>query len=275
MCLVLVVHTHFVFPLFLQFTTAIAYTLCVVCSSAVQSGGALTCGSAFFFFVQLWGALMCGFTSGCFGGLVAGVFEEGEAWLTTKCPTWPQQRVFYGVFAYYFFSDPHGSMQYYLRPVLQRLGAGEVSWFMSRAGSQATVILVMLILEFGLDCQGVDLLAPLNRQLSKLLSRVAPPRMDRMPVPLPPRMHRAALHGDARAGVERIQTERIPTHEQLPGPPRASREQRTQDRLDRLPAGVASWMQQDANLPRHDATGWKSSVMRIESSHVAHHFGAS
>jgi hypothetical protein len=250
-------------PLFLQFTTAIADTLCVVCSSGVQ----------------LWGALMCGFTSGCFGGLVAGVFEEGEAWLTTKCPTWPQQRVFYGVFAYYFFSDPHGSMQYYLRPVLQRLGLGEVALFMSRRGSQATVILVMLILEFGLDCQGVDLLAPVNRQLSKVLSRVAPPRIDRMPVPLPPRMHRAALHGDARAGVEEIAM-----HEQLPGPPRASREQRTQDRLDTLPTGVASRMLQlqdanlpmhDANLPMHDATGWKSSVMRIESSHVAHHFGAS
>ena len=85
-----------------------------------------------------------------------------------------------------------------------------MSLFMPRAGSQATVILVMLILEFGLDCQGVDLLSPLNRQLSKVLSRVAPPRMDRMPLPLPPRMHRAALLGDARVGVERI-----PMHEQL------------------------------------------------------------
>ena len=65
---------------------------------------------------------MCGFTSGCFGGLVASVFEEGEAWFTTKYPTWPQQSVFYGVFAYYFFSDPHGSMQFYLRPILQQLG---------------------------------------------------------------------------------------------------------------------------------------------------------
>jgi hypothetical protein len=176
----------------------------------------------------VWG--VCGFTSGCFGGLVAGVFEEGEAWLSTKCPTWPQQRVFYGVFAYHFFSDPHGSMQYYLRPVLQRLGPGEVSWFMSRAGSQATVILVMLILEFGLDCQGVDLLAPLNRQLSKVLSSVAPPRIDRTPVPLSPRMHRSALHGDARAGVEGIP---MHEHQQLPrGPPRASRDQRTQDRLN-------------------------------------------
>ena len=131
--------------------------------------------------LQVWGALTCGFTSGCFGGLVAGVFEEGEAWITTKCPTWPQQRAFYGVFAYYFLSDPHGSLQYYLRPVLNLVGLGDLAgkMFMSRAGSQVAVIMAMLILEFGLDCEGVDLLAPVNRQLSKAISICAPPRMDR------------------------------------------------------------------------------------------------
>ena len=142
--------------------------------------------------LQMWGALTCGFTSGCFGGLVAGVFEEGEAWLTTKCPTWPQQRAFYGVFAYYFLSDPHGNMQYYLRPILNLVGRGDLAAkiFMSRAGSQAAVIIAMLILEFGLDCEGVDLLAPVNRLLSKVFSRCAPPRIDR-----PARIDRSAkLH---------------------------------------------------------------------------------
>lgn len=46
---------------------------------------------------SLWGALVCGFSSGCLGGMVAGVAEEGEAWLTSKAPTWPMQRAFYMV----------------------------------------------------------------------------------------------------------------------------------------------------------------------------------
>jgi hypothetical protein len=46
---------------------------------------------------SVWGALLCGFASGSMGGLVAGVAEEGEAWLTTKAPTWPMQRTFYMV----------------------------------------------------------------------------------------------------------------------------------------------------------------------------------
>ena len=46
---------------------------------------------------SVWGALLCGFASGSLGGMVAGVAEEGEAWLTTKAPTWPQQRAFYMV----------------------------------------------------------------------------------------------------------------------------------------------------------------------------------
>jgi hypothetical protein len=144
----------------LQLTTTIPDMLCIV-----------PC-------LQFWGAVLCGFTSGSFGGLVAGVFEEGEAWMSTKCPTWPQQCAFYGVIAYYFLADPHGYMEYYLRPILKQAGVGDdVALFMSRAGSQAIVIMAMLILEFGLDCQGVDLLAPVNHQLSKAFSFFAPPRL--------------------------------------------------------------------------------------------------
>ena len=46
---------------------------------------------------SVWGALVCGFASGSLGGMVAGVAEEGEAWLTSKAPTWPMQRAFYMV----------------------------------------------------------------------------------------------------------------------------------------------------------------------------------
>jgi hypothetical protein len=39
--------------------------------------------------------------------MLAGIAEEGEAWMTTKCPTWTQQRVFYSIFTYYFLTGIH------------------------------------------------------------------------------------------------------------------------------------------------------------------------
>jgi len=128
---------------------------------------------------SVWGALVCGFTSGCLGGLVAGVAEEGEGWVTSKAPTWPQQRTFYMVMLYYVVTDPHGVLNGLSQVSYHLVGFEGMTVFpvLAPSGCKVWLVILMLILQFSLDVTGVDLLQPLNQALGRIMAIVFPIRM--------------------------------------------------------------------------------------------------
>jgi hypothetical protein len=135
---------------------------------------------------SLWGALVCGFTSGCLGGMVAGVAEEGEAWITSKAPTWPMQRTFYMVIAYYLLTDPHGNLRTLHQLSYQAVGLPASLTaalpLLDPTAAKVCIVMSMLVLQFALDFNGVDMLLPLNKALARLMTAVFPIRMSRNPV---------------------------------------------------------------------------------------------
>jgi len=115
--------------------------------------------------------------------MVAGVAEEGEGWVTSKAPTWPQQRTFYMVLMYYVLTDPHGNLNRYHQACYDMLGLQAIPVFpvMAPSACKVWLVMVMLILQFSLDFTGVDLLQPINRAVARVMATLFPIRMQRNP----------------------------------------------------------------------------------------------
>mmetsp|Transcript_3121 Transcript_3121/g.7532 ORF Transcript_3121/g.7532 Transcript_3121/m.7532 type:complete len:355 (-) Transcript_3121:133-1197(-) len=116
-----------------------------------------------------WGALACGYLSGCFGWPLVAFFETGGDRLTRLGPSWAMQRTFYAVLFYYVWTNPHST----LTPIKASVGLGDGDKILA----QAVLAAAFLTLQVGIDIAGVDLLKVLNTGTALVVALVAPINM--------------------------------------------------------------------------------------------------
>mmetsp|Transcript_3596 Transcript_3596/g.8485 ORF Transcript_3596/g.8485 Transcript_3596/m.8485 type:complete len:404 (-) Transcript_3596:43-1254(-) len=159
---------------------------------------------------SVWGALACGFFSASFGWVMVEYFQAGGAGLLASCPSWAMQRAYYAVLLYYGLTDPHSvlraprlALATFLTPLNPLLGGvveGAEAW--SKSDAKVAVLFFFLVLLFGQDFGGVDLLVPANGAMGRAARLLLPINMHTTYLPPDPTPAVPAVAAGPAAGKE-------------------------------------------------------------------------